>query len=117
VTIVPTVPRITEVTAARTGDGMDIRITGYSPLRRVTNATFVFDVRVGNALQQISLSRSVDAEFRAWFVNPASTAFGSAFSFLQSFVVAGGAPTSIESVTVRLTNAQGSASVGPVPLQ
>ena len=81
------------------------------------NVEFVFDVRVGNAVQQVSLSRSVDIDFRNWYLNPASLGFGSSFSYLQSFAIAGGTSNAIESVTVRLTSAQGSTLFGPVELQ
>ena len=117
VNVTPTPPQMTNVTAVRTAGGLEVRITGYAPMRRVTSVEFTFDVRVGGTVQRIPLSRSVDADFANWYVNPASTAFGSSFSFLQSFIVTGGTSNAIESVTVRLTNAQGSTSSGPFALQ
>lgn len=117
VSITATAPQITAVTATRTGGGLEVQLTGYSPMRRVTNVEFVFDVRVGGTLQKVALSRPVDADFRNWFTNPASVDFGSAFSFVQSFLITGGGTTDVEAVTVRLVNAQGGGSFGPVQFQ
>ena len=74
---------------------------------------FTFDVRNGNQTQRVGLTRNVDSEFAEWYRNSASTAFGSSFSFLQSFAVSGDV-NAIEGVTVRLTNAQGSSTSATV---
>jgi hypothetical protein len=106
-------PQITNVKATRTTGGLDVQITGYASARRVTNVEFIFDVKVGSTIQQIPpLSRSVDADFAAWYQNTASSVFGSAFSFLQSFVIQD--PSVVQDVTVRLTNAQGSTTISSV---
>jgi hypothetical protein len=115
-TIVASAPQITNVAAVRTSGGLEVRITGYSTPRRVTSVAFVFDVKTGNTTQPITLQRAVDTDFSAWYTNKASTAFGSAFSFVQSFTVQGD-PTLIQTVTLRLANAQGSTSSSPSPLQ
>ncbi len=102
-----TAPQITDITATRTSGGIDVQVTGFAPSRRVLNVEFTFDVRAGSTTQRPTLSRSVDAEFSAWYRNAASTVFGSSFSFLQSFTVTGDA-SAIQGVTIRLSNAQGS---------
>jgi len=109
-------PQITNVAAVRTSGGLELRVTGYSPPRRVTSAEFAFDVKTGSTTQRITLQRDVDADFAAWYRNTASTAFGSAFSFVQSFTVQGDTSL-IQTVTVRLANAQGSMSSSATPLQ
>jgi hypothetical protein len=88
---------------------MDVQITGYSTPRRVTTVDFSFDVKNGTKVQQVLLTKSVDADFTAWYRSPGSVAFGSAFSFVQSFNIQGD-PNAIQGVTVKLTNAQGSTS-------
>jgi hypothetical protein len=100
-------PQLTDVTATRTAGGLNVQITGFAPSRRVVTVDFTFDVKNGNQTQRVGLTRSVDSEFVDWYRNSVSTAFGSSFSFLQSFSVSGDV-NSIEGVTVRLTNAQGS---------
>jgi hypothetical protein len=115
-TILGSAPAITNVAALRTSSGLEIRITGYSPTRRVTSVEFAFDVKTGNTTQVVTLQRDADADFTAWYRNSASTAFGSAFSFVQSFTVQGDT-SAITTVTVRLANAQGSTSSSPSSLQ
>ena len=115
-TIVQSAPQIANVAALRTFGGFDVQITGYSTSRRVTRVEFGFDVDTGNATQRITLQRDVDTEFNAWYRNAASGAYGSAFSFIQTFTVQGDT-SRIKAVTVRLTNAQGSTSSSPAPLR
>jgi hypothetical protein len=114
--IAASAPQITNVAASRTSGGLNLQITGYSTSRRVTSVEFDFDVKSGNTTQRVTLQSNVDAEFSAWYLNKASTAFGSAFSFVQTFTVQGDTSL-IETVTVRLANAQGSTSSSPTALQ
>jgi hypothetical protein len=114
-TIVATAPQMTSVSAVRTAGGLDVRMTGYAPTRRVTSVEFTFELSVGQA-QTVTLQRNVDADFATWYRNPASTVFGSSFSFVQSFAVQGDTSV-ITAVTVRLTNAQGSTLSASTPLQ
>jgi hypothetical protein len=112
-TVQAAAPQMTNITATRTAAGFDVQIAGYASSRRVTSAAFTFDLQNGT---KTSLSGSVDANFAAWYKNTASTQFGSAFSYVQSFNVSGDA-TQILDVTVRLTNAQGSTTSAVVKLQ
>jgi hypothetical protein len=73
-------------------------------------------VKNGSSTTQVPLTESVDAAFAAWYNRAASVPFGSSFSFVQSFNVTGGT-SAILDVSVRLTNAQGSTTSGPVKLQ
>jgi len=115
--VVATAPQITNVTATRTSGGIEVQITGFSPARRVTNVEFNFEVKTGKKTANVVLSRNVEADFDAWFRNTASTVYGAQFSFVQSFAVSQGDAASIQAVTVRLTNAQGSTSSAKIPLQ
>ncbi|PYS54919.1 MAG: hypothetical protein DMG13_06135 [Acidobacteria bacterium] len=113
VDIPATVPRLTNVAALRTADGVKVQITGYSPDRRVNNAEFAFDVKTPAGTQRVNLVRNVAPEFDGWYRSPGSVAFGSSFVFEQSFSVQGDV-SMIDSVTISLTNGQGSASSIPV---
>jgi hypothetical protein len=113
VTIAPTVPQLTNAVAVRTADGLKVRVTGYSPERKITKADFAFDVKTTNGTQRVNLTRSVESDFDAWYTNAASAAFGSSFVFEQLFVVQGDS-SSIQSVTVTVTNGQGSTSSAQV---
>jgi hypothetical protein len=107
-------PQITDVTAVRTAGGLDVQITAFAPSRRVSSVEFSFDIKNGSKTQNVTLTRDVDTQFSDWYRNAASAPFGSAFSFLQSFTIAGGDPTAIQGVTVRLRNAQGSTASNTV---
>ena len=105
--IPPAPPQITALEALQTPAGFTIRTIGYSDLRSVTGVVFGFDVKSASGTQRINLTRSVDSDFTAWYMNPASAVFGGSFIFVQSFAVQGDASV-VEAVTVTLANAQGS---------
>jgi Putative Ig domain len=109
VTIRATAPRLTNTTAVRVSSGIRIQVTGFSPDRTVTNAQFGFDVKTTTGSQRVDLSRSVQSEFDTWYRSASSVTFGSSFMFEQLFTVQGDAGM-IDSVTVGLTNSQGSGS-------
>jgi hypothetical protein len=115
ITISPTVPQLTNILAMHTTDGVKVQVTGYSPERKILKADFAFDVTTASGTQRVTLTRSVESDFDAWYTNSASSAFGSSFVFEQLFVVQGNA-SSIQSVTVTLTNGQGSTSSNPITI-
>src|SRR5262249_16367797 len=92
----PVARPMTELTAVLTAGGLKIQVRGFARRRRVTTVEFSFDIK-GSARK--TLSRNVESEFADWYRNAASTPFGSAFSFLQSFTIQGDT-SSIEGVTV-----------------
>ena len=110
--VLPFPPQVTRLEALTTPQGVDLIITGYSPARRITSVDFNFDIKSGGKTRRVTLSRNVDAQFAAWYQNPASVAFGSAFSVTQSIGRQGSG--TIEAVTVTLKNAQGNSSSAPV---
>ena len=103
----PTAPQMSSVAAVRTSGGLRVAVTGYSTDRRMLSVQFGFSVRTENGIQSVNLVRNVESLFENWYQSAASAAFGSSFLFTQSFTVEGD-PTAVESVTVTLTNAQGS---------
>jgi hypothetical protein len=106
-TVDSTAPVIMSLTATRITGGLNIKVVGFSPERRVTEAGFTFEVRVNGAIQSMNLTKPADTDFGGWYQNPQSTPFGSAFRFEQLFAVTGDT-NSIEAVTVTLKNAVGS---------
>ncbi|PYS36145.1 MAG: hypothetical protein DMG14_25315 [Acidobacteria bacterium] len=115
VTILPTPPKLVNIVADRTSDGLRVQVTGYSPERKLSNAGFGFDVRTPAGMQHVNLVRNVESDFTTWYSSAASVAYGSTFVFEQLFSVQGDA-SMIDSVTVSLTNAQGTASSAPVTI-
>jgi hypothetical protein len=112
-TIPPSGPQITNVNVARPNGGLELQITGYSPMRRVVSVEFGFGLRTQSGTQQFTLRRSVESDFTNWYRDPASTPFGSAFSYRQSFTVQSN--VSVDSVTVTLINEQGGTPSSSVP--
>jgi hypothetical protein len=107
VTVPRTIPMLTNVSAVRISGGLRVQVTGYSPERRVINVDFGFDVKTSSGTQRVTLSRDVQLQFDGWYKSGASSAFGSSFVFEQMFTVQGD-NSMINSVTVSLTNGQGS---------
>jgi hypothetical protein len=107
-------PQLRNIAAARTPSGLRVDVTGYSTERRVQRVDFEFRVRTETGTQSVNLGRGVEQEFEGWYRNAASAAFGSSFVFMQSFAVQGDT-AAIESVTVTLTNAQGTTSSSVIP--
>jgi hypothetical protein len=101
-------PRITSVEASRLNGDLKVIVAGYSTERRMTEIDFAFDVQTTSGIQQVSLSKAVDADFSAWYQSPTSVPFGSTFVLQQLFGVSGDA-TAITAVTITLKNGQGSA--------
>ncbi len=99
-------PAITSVAVARTGTGFEVRISGYSTSREVTQARFTFAAAAGSSVQNSDLTLPVGSDFTTWYNDPASRQFGSMFSYVQPFTVQGGV-SGLRSVTVTLSNSVG----------
>lgn len=95
-------PQISQVKVTRNGSGFSVAITGLSTSREMTQATFVFS----GANVQSTVAVDLNAAFTAWYQQAASASFGSQFTLTQPFTVQGDAST-VTSVSVTLTNAQG----------
>jgi hypothetical protein len=117
--IASTAPKILSVVALRTGSGLEVQTVGYSPSRRIISAEFTFDLNIGGTTSRVTVSATnVGNTFASWFTSPTSlNQFGSSFSYVQFFNYAGGNLNDVQSVTVRLTNAQGSTSSAVTPFK
>jgi hypothetical protein len=102
-------PSITSVTAVATGSTLTVTVIGFSTPRSVTQGTFTFAAPASAGLQTSSVTVPATSLFSTWYASAASAPFGSQFSFVQSFNVTGNAQ-GITSVTVTLTNAQGTST-------
>jgi hypothetical protein len=109
-------PQVTHAQATLTASGLDLVLTGYSPARRVISMDFDFAFKIGSKIQHVTVSRNVDLLFTAWFSSSGSTAYGSEFSFTQSFIIQGSGFT-ISSVVVTLKNAQGTTTTSTITPQ
>lgn len=94
--------------------GFDIEITGFCTSREVTQATFRFSAAPRKTLQTAEINLPIDALFSKWFQDPASSGFGSQFTFTQTFTVQGDA-NAVTPDSVTLTNRSGSVSAKVTP--
>ena len=102
-------PVIRSAQVTRSGNTINIVVTGYSTAREVTQAVFAFSAASGQTLQSTASSIVVDVSslFGNWFQDIANSQFGSVFVFTQPFNVQGD-PTAVIPVSVTLTNRVGS---------
>jgi hypothetical protein len=88
---------------------LEVQVIGYSTSRRISTAEFTFEFVGGKSSPQ-TVPVTVGPTFQSWFGSSASAQFGGSFSYIQAFTVTGAVAADIQSVTVRLTNAQGGTS-------
>jgi len=109
IVIGPQAPVITKVTMTNTSGGIEVDVTGFSNTREMVSATFTFQAASGTTLAGGTQTISVGSIFSTWFNDPASSPFGSQFTFAQTFNISG-STSGIANVSVTLTNAQGTSA-------
>lgn len=114
ITIPPSPPGIGSFTLSRNGNSLTAAITGLSPTRDMTEATFHFTAAPGQTLKTTDLTVQLSTAFTNWYQSSDSDQFGTTFLYTQPFTLSTDA-TSVSSVTVTLTNSQGASQ--PVTAQ
>ena len=109
ITIAPQAPVITKVTVSSTSGGIEVDVTGFSNTREMVSATFTFQAASGTTLQGGTQTITVGPLFATWYGDPTSAQYGSQFTFAQPFTI-GGSASGIASVSVTLTNIQGTSA-------
>jgi hypothetical protein len=109
-------PVVSSVTAVRNSTGFTVTAIGFATPRQVTQANFQFAAASSANLQTSSLAIPVTSLFSAWYASAAAAPYGSQFSFVQPFTVTGNM-LAVTSVTVTLTNAQGTSTAVTANLQ
>ncbi|MCU1237537.1 MAG: Ig family protein, partial [Candidatus Solibacter sp.] len=102
-----TAPVARAVEVAHTSGGFELRITGYSTPRELTQATVQLTAAAGSNLQTTQLNIPLTDLATSWFQSAASARFGSQFVLVLPFTIQQGSAASIDSVGVTLTNKQG----------
>ncbi len=92
--------------ASRSASGFELAITGFSTPRSLTQASFRFTPVQGANLQSSTVTVSLATSATSWFQSPTATSVGGQFRLLMPFTVQGDV-NSIQSVSVTLTNAEG----------
>ena len=107
----PAVPGIASMSIQQTSSGFSLIIEGYSNTREITQATFAFTPQPGSQIQTTSFTPpGVGAAFQTWYASDASDAYGGQFTYTQPFAITTGSVSTLQSVTVTLTNSQGVSS-------
>jgi hypothetical protein len=108
ITIPRMAPVITNVRILnRTSAGFEVEVTGYSTTREVTQSTFQFTAASGANLVTTQLQPDIASTFAAYYQTPDSQSVGSAFVYTQPFIVKQGDASAVGSITVTLTNKEG----------
>ena len=105
--IAPGPPVITSVSLVRSGQSLQIVVTGYAPTRQVTSAAVTFVPASGANLQTAQFNIPVESHFVSWYGSAASVQFGSQFTLTLPF---NGNASAVGSVQVSLTNPQGTSN-------
>jgi len=114
-TIPPSAPVIQMVTASKSGNTITVVVIAFATSREVTRAAIQLNAASGANLQTTSLSADVGSLFTSWFNSAASSTFGGMFKLTIPLTVTGD-PNAIASVSVALSNANGtSPSVQSTP--
>jgi len=99
-----------------TSSGFNVALIGYSNTREITQATFTFTPAAGSQIQTatFTLTPPMDAAgtpaFQSYYASQASDAWGSQFLYTQAFNITAGSVGALQSVTVTLTNSQGTST-------
>ncbi len=105
-----TVPVISSATLTSTSTGFNLVLIGYSTTREVTGATVHLVAATGQTLATSDFTIPLTSVFPAWYQSTASIQYGSQFSLTLPFTVQS-ATNAIASLTVTLTNTQGTSTV------
>jgi hypothetical protein len=109
-------PVLRTVRARRVTGGLEVEIIGFATSRELRQAVFRFTPIPGSALQTTELNVALESGARAWYESEASRQFGSQFTMTQQFNVQGDT-SAIASVTVTITNAQGTSAAATASFQ
>ena len=101
-------PRIVGVQVVQTSAGFDVHVTGFATTRQVAQGTFQFSGDSAGSTANIIVP--LGASSNVWFQSADSDTFGGQFGLVQSFQWQGQPSGVLNSVSVSLTNAQGSSA-------
>jgi hypothetical protein len=102
-------PVMRSMQLVQTPSGFELRITGYSTPRQLTQAAVQLTPTPGGNLQTTQLNIPLTDLATSWYQNTASSRYGSQFTLVLPFRIQGNA-SGIDSVGVSLANDQGNSS-------
>jgi large repetitive protein len=102
-------PVITSAKLTATSTGFNLAVIGFATTREVTGATVHLVPASAAKLATADFTIPLTSAFTAWYQDPASIQYGSQFSLIIPFTVQNAA-NAIGSLTVTLTNSQGTSA-------
>jgi hypothetical protein len=108
-TIPKSAPVIKSATVTRITGGFNLVVVGYATSREMVTATVGFIAASGVTLASSTATVSLATVFATWYQSTASAAYGSNFSLTIPFTFSS-STAPLTSVSVQLTNAQGSSN-------
>ena len=115
--------RITDAKIDLTSTGFALSITGLATGRKVTQIGLQFTPVAGLGLSIPNSTLNVESSFTSWYQSQASQQFGSLFTISVPFNLSGqvegrtNLSDALQSVTVTVSNAQGSSAPQTVALR
>jgi len=107
-------PVITSATVTATTGGFNLVVVGYSTTRDMVSAAITFTPVSGVTLTSNTTSVSLSQVFTTWYQSSTAAPFGSMFSLEIPFTIQNGT-NPLASVSVALTNSQGTSVVATAP--
>jgi hypothetical protein len=99
-------PVVSATPLVRSGQSLQVVVSGLSSTRDMTQAQFTFTPVTGKSLTTTRLMVPLTSAFQAWYSSTPSDADGTTFTYTQPFTISGDT-SDIQSVTVTLTNSAG----------
>jgi hypothetical protein len=114
VTLSRTAPVITLLNIpSRSASGFELAVTGFSTSRALRQVSFLFSPAPGRNLQTSTVTLDLAPLATNWFQSQTSASFGGQFRLVMPFTVQGDS-SAIGSVSVTLTNAEGTSQAASV---
>jgi hypothetical protein len=100
-------PTIQSVQILKSAGAFQIKVVGFSTPRELTQAILKFTATAGGNLQTTDITESLADVGTKWFTSATSAQFGSQFILLLPFTATQGSVSTVASVSVELSNSQG----------
>jgi large repetitive protein len=101
-------PVITAAFATRSGNSINLEVTGFSTTREISGATVRLTAAPGTNLQTTDVTIPIGNAFTQWFSSAQGQSFGSRFTMTVELRVTGDSANAITGIAATLTNAVGS---------
>ena len=102
-------PTITSMSLTRSGTTLTVTIQGFSNTRDMRSGNFTFTAASGATINNPNLTVDLTSAYVAWYGQAASDQYGSAFTYIQTFLLTDDAST-VGSVSATLVNSIGTSN-------